>query len=256
MNTHSANPDASNNEKVVLITGSSHRIGAQIARTLHEAGFKLILHYRDSKKGAEQLAADLNLARSESAALIQGELSNVEAIERIAQTATSVWGRVDALINNASTFYPTPLGTGTGDDWDKLFNSNAKGPFFLSQALAPELKKNNGNIINIVDIYSEKPLKDHTIYCMAKAALNMMTKSLARELAPIRVNGVSPGAILWPETDGEITEQSKQAILEKVPLGTTGQPSDIANTVKFLLCDGPYINGQIIAVDGGRSTNI
>lgn len=248
--------ESNNKEKVALVTGSSHRIGAQIATTLHDAGFNVVLHYRASKTGAAQLAERFNQARPNSAALIQGELSDVSEIEAIANQALSIWGRLDALINNASSFYPTPIGEARIGDWDNLMNSNAKGPFFLSQALSSELKKNSGNIINIVDIYSEKPLAEHTVYCMAKAALNMMTKSLAKELAPVRVNGVSPGAILWPETDGDMSEPAKQAILDKVPLANTGQPSDIANTVKFLICDAPYISGQIIAVDGGRSTNI
>lgn len=245
--------------KVALITGAAQRIGACIANILHEAGYNILIHYRGSAEAAQQLARELNQTRSNSAHCMQASLDDVNSIQALANQAIEHWGRVDTLINNASSFYPTPIGSASEEDWDALINSNVKGAFFLSQALAEELKKNAGSICNIVDIHAQKPLKEHTIYCIAKAGLAVMTQSLAKELAPeVRVNGVSPGAILWPEAGGEesLSEQDKASILERVPLQRSGDANDIARTVRFLTTDAPYISGQIVSVDGGRSLHM
>ena len=240
------------NVKVALITGAAKRIGASIAKTLHDAGFNVIVHYRHSEEAANELINSLNSIRNNSATGVQGDLCDSSSAKIIGDKAIAQWGRLDALINNASTFYPTPLDQATESDWDALMGSNVKGPLFLSQTVADTLKKSNGCIVNIVDIYAEKPIPNHPIYCMAKAAVAMMTKSLAIELAPeARVNGVSPGAILWPEN--EISDEEKAAIVEKIPLSRAGNSSDISDLVLYLVKDAPYINGQIIAVDGGRS---
>jgi len=242
---------------VALITGSGQRIGATIVRMLHEKGYNTIIHYRQSASHAKKLASELNETRENSAASVQADLNDHQEILNLAETAVGLWGRIDALINSASSFYPTPIGGVTGLQWDELINSNMKAPFFLSQALAPALARQKGSIINIADIYAEKPLAQHTIYCMAKAGNAMLTKSLAVELAPaIRVNGIAPGAILWPEQGGATEEQAQKKLLEKIPLQRTGLPEDIAKTVVFLLLNSPYITGQIISVDGGRSIHI
>lgn len=241
---------------VALVTGSAQRIGAVIIQTLHAAGYNTVIHYRHSRKEAEILAAGLNALREHSAVCIAADLSDIDAINHLAKSAMATWGHLDALVNSASSFHPTPIGSVTEKQWNELVDSNMKAPFFLAQALAPALEKNQGAIVNIADIYAEKPLENHTVYCMAKAGNVMLTQSLARELAPhVRVNGVAPGAILWPEQGGA-TEQSAQGkLLQKIPQGRTGLPQDIANTVLFLLRDAPYITGQIIKVDGGRSIN-
>lgn len=241
--------------QVALITGGAQRIGAQICRSLHQAGYNIVLHYRSSHTAAQTLINELNVIRDNSATMLQADLNDQYSITQLANASTEAWGRLDCLINNASSFYPTAFGNCDDTMWNDLINSNVKGAFFLSQALTEALKKDNGCIINIVDIHSERPLKDHSIYCIAKAGLAMMTKSLAKELGPnIRVNGVSPGAILWPEHEG-FTEQHQQQILERISLARSGEPADIANTVRFLCADAPYITGQIIAVDGGRTLN-
>lgn len=242
--------------KVVLVTGSGQRVGAAIIRHLHSKGWRVIIHYRHSADAARTLATALNSVRADSAAIIKADLDDTDALNQLAQQALALFDRLDALINNASTFYPTPIGKATRADWDDLFNSNALAPFFLSQALAPALKNSGGCIVNIVDIHATRPFRQHTIYCMAKAALQMMTFSLAKELAPdIRVNGVAPGAILWPDAQSPsaIANDTQQQILASVPLARSGTPEDIARTVAFLLDDAPYITGQIIAVDGGRT---
>ena len=241
--------------RVALVTGASRRIGAEIARTLHQAGMKLCIHYRFSSAHAEQLVSDLNTIREGSAVKVQMDLQQTERLPELVAEATSQWGRLDLLVNNASTFYPTPVGEITLENWDDLVGSNMKAPLFLSQAAAPELAKHQGNIINIIDIHSERPRRKHTVYSMAKSGLLGMTRSLAMELAPdIRVNGVAPGAILWPEGDQAVDDQA--ALLERVALGRLGSAGDIAGAVAFLGLDAPYITGQILAVDGGRSLNI
>jgi pteridine reductase len=245
-NVHSENP-------VALVTGSAKRIGAAIAKGLHAAGFNLILHYRDSKIAAENLTAELNQQRANSAIGIQANFDQIDSIKTLAEKTIDQWRRLDLLVNNASMFYPTPLTDATIQDWNSLFNSNLQAPYFLIQSLVVPLKKSQGSIINIADIYADKPLKSHSIYCMAKAGNVMMTKSLALELAPdIRVNGIAPGAILWPETPtGDMPK-----ILEKIPMRKLGSPEEIVNLVLFLANKTNYITGQIINVDGGRALNI
>mgnify|MGYP000120819272 CR=1 FL=1 len=246
-------------EKVALITGAAQRIGACIATALHNSGYRILIHYRGSAQAAQQLAKKLNQQRADSAHCIQANLDELASINSMAQQAIQQWGRIDTLINNASRFYPTPIGTATDDDWNALLNSNVKGAFFLSQALADELKKNTGSICNIIDIHAQKPLKNHTIYCIAKAGLAAMTQSLAKELAPaVRVNGVSPGAILWPEAQGQdsLSAEQKSTIIERIPLQRSGEAEDIARTVLFLTTQAPYISGQILSVDGGRSLSM
>ncbi len=238
--------------KWVLITGAAKRIGACIARTLHENSANIAIHYRGSADAAEQLAAELNNSRTGSAMTVQADLLDTQRLAGLVEEVMTHTGRLDVLLNNASTFYPTPLNEVTEAHWDDLLGTNLKAPLFLSQAAAPHLRKNQGMIINIVDIHAQRPLRNHPVYGPAKAALGMLTRSLARDLAPeIRVNGVSPGAILWPE-DG-MSEKMEQTILKQVPLKRTGEPADIARTILFLVKDAPYITGQIIAVDGGRS---
>jgi pteridine reductase len=224
-----------------------------IASTLHAAGYNIIIHYRHSEKEAHELARSLNQLRDNSAVCIAADLNDHHAIDVLAKNALMVWGHVDALVNSASSFYPTHIGNTTTSQWDDLVGSNMKAPFFLSQALAGTLKKQRGAIINIADIYAKKPLSAHTVYCMAKAGNVMLTQSLAQELAPdVRVNGIAPGAILWPK-HSEAQQQAQQKLLADIPMARTGSPKDIADTVLFLLRDAPYITGQIIAVDGGRS---
>ena len=239
--------------KVVLITGAADRLGAATVRELHRLGWRILLHYRHSQEKAEALAAELNINRPHSCHLLQADLANDAAVEKLAKDAQEVFSQVDALINNASSFYPTPVGSTTTAQWDDLFSSNARAPFFLAQALAPELKRRGGAIVNMIDIHATQPLKEHTVYCMAKAAHAMLTRSLATELAPeVRVNGIAPGAILWPENQSADT-RTQEKILGGIPLQRLGEPQDIARTIAFLLEDAPYITGQIIAVDGGRS---
>lgn len=240
------------NGKVVLVTGAARRIGAAIVTRLHAKGAAVAIHYRSSSRDAEKLAGRLNRARSDSAATFGADLLDMEQIAPLIEDVTDWRGRLDALVNNASTFYPTPVGNITEDQWQDLMGSNLKAPLFLSQAAAPELAKRNGAIVNIVDIHSQRPLRNHAVYGPAKAGLAMLTRSLAKDLAPqIRVNGVSPGAILWPE-DG-MSDAAQKSILRQVPLQRPGEPDDIAGCVSYLLCDAGYVTGQIIAVDGGRS---
>lgn len=237
--------------KVTLITGGAKRIGAHTAKYLHSFGSNIVVHCNKSRLEAETLCSDLNKIRAKSAMLVQGDLSDLSSIERIGQQAIDSFGRLDVLINNASSFYPTPMGTITNKDWQSLVGSNMQGPLFLSQYCTQALTQNTGVIINMVDIHAARPLKDHTLYCMAKSALVTMTQSLALELAPdIRVNGVAPGAILWPEA--QINEEDKQQILNQVPAQRLGTMQDIAHAIKFLI-EASYVSGQIIAVDGGRS---
>lgn len=237
---------------VVLVTGAARRIGAAIVTRLHANGARVAIHYRGSNDEARRLAASLNEQRPDSADTFQADLLQGEDIGSLVENVVAWGGRLDALVNNASTFYPTPVGTITEKEWDDLVGSNFKAPLFLSQAAAPHLRKTGGGIVNIVDIHAQRPLRDHPVYGPAKAALAMLTRSLAKDLAPdIRVNGVSPGAILWPE-DG-MSESNQLTILRQVPLKRAGDPDDIAGCVLFLLRDAPYVTGQIIAVDGGRS---
>ncbi len=238
--------------RVALITGAAHRLGAEIARHLHQAGLRVLIHYRSSSTSADALAAELNSLHHDSARTLAADLLDLTAIEQLAHAALQAWGRVDVLINNASTYYPTPVGSITSTHWDDLIGSNLRAPLFLSQALAPSLKAGSGSIVNMVDIHAEKPLHGHPVYSVAKAGLAMLTRSLAIELGPeVRVNAVAPGIILWPER--ELSDTEKSAMLERVVLGRKGEPNDIAKTVCFLALDARYVTGQILAVDGGRS---
>ncbi len=238
--------------KVVLVTGAARRIGAAIVTRLQENGARVAIHYRGSAEEAEALAAELNAARPDSATTFQANLLDTAALPGLIDSVMNWGGRLDALVNNASTFYPTPVGEITEEHWTDLIGSNFKAPLFLSQAALPYLRETEGAIVNIVDIHAQRPLRNHPVYGPAKAALAMLTRSLAKDLAPaIRVNGVSPGAILWPE-DG-MTDAARQSILRQVPLARAGDPADIAGCVLYLLRDATYVTGQIIAVDGGRS---
>jgi len=241
--------------KTALITGASRRIGAVIARTLHAAGMNITLHYRGSKDEAQALASELNQLRQNSCIALRLDLHNTAELPLLIEQNQQHWARLDLLVNNASSFYPTPIGKMNEQHWDDLIGSNLKAPLFLSQAAIPALKASQGSIINIVDIHAERPMKNHSLYCMAKAGLAMMTKSLAKELGPdIRVNGVAPGAIMWPEN--EIETELQQDIIMRTSLKRSGMPEDIASAVLFLTRDAHYITGQIIPVDGGRSLNI
>lgn len=241
--------------KTILITGGARRIGSVIARTLHDSGYNVMVHYRSSSTEADQLVKNLNDIRENSAATVQGDLLDINCIPGIIDTTIDTFGRLDCLVNNASTFYPTPIELIENDFWIDLIGSNLKAPMFMVKSAAKHLRKYNGCIINIVDIYARTPLANHPIYCSAKAGLEMLTKSLARDLAPdVRVNGVSPGAILWPEHETHTLKQEE--LLETVPMGRMGTPEDIAQTVRFLTEEASYITGQIIVVDGGRSVVI
>lgn len=238
--------------KVALITGAAHRVGASIARTLHGHGMNIVVHYRTSRAAAEQLQRELQEQRPDSVYLIQGDLLDNPNLPKIAHEAHHWQGRLDALINNASSFYPTPVESVDNAQWDDLLGSNLKAPFFLAQAAAPFLRHQHGNIVNIVDIHAERPLKAYPVYSIAKAGLVMLTKALARELAPeIRVNAVAPGAILWPEHDA--TDETRKRIIARTALKRQGNPYDVARTVVFLIKDAEYMTGQVLTVDGGRS---
>ena len=236
-----------------LVTGAAKRIGAVVASTLHAAGANVAIHYNRSAAEAEQLAASLNRRRGKSAFTVAADMLDIAAVERLAaQVLDRTGGRLDVLVNNASNFYPTPIGTITLEQWDDLLGSNLKAPLFLSQALVPALRAARGVIVNIVDVHSQRPLRDHPVYGAAKAGLAMLTRSLAKDLGPdIRVNGVSPGAILWP--DEGMSDALRAGIIKQTALKRSGEPEDIAAAVLFLVRDAPYVTGQIIAVDGGRS---
>jgi pteridine reductase len=238
--------------KSVLITGAARRVGAVVARALHAEGANLVIHYRSSAAPAEQLCGDLNAIRPDSAVAAQADLGQIDALPALAMRAVETFGRLDILVNNASSFYPTPLGKITEAHWDDLMAANLKAPLFLAQAAAPELRRNRGLIVNMVDIHAVRPLRQHTVYCVAKAGLAMLTRSLARELGPeVRVNGIAPGPILWPE--GATNEAKRLQIIERTALKRMGTPEDIARTVLYFSKDAPYVTGQILAVDGGRS---
>jgi pteridine reductase len=244
-------------EKAILITGGAKRIGAAITRTLHAAGARVIVHCNHSRAAAEQLAGELNALREQSAAVVQGDLLAVNALQGLVVQAASLFGGLDGLVNNASSFYATPLGSINENNWDELIGANLRAPLFLAQAAAPYLKQNRGAIVNIVDIHAERPLKDFVVYSIAKAGLAGLTRALALELGPdIRVNGVSPGAVLWPEDDKHFDAAEQRRIMGQIPLQRIGSPGDIAGAVKFLLLEAPYITGQILDVDGGRSVHL
>ena len=238
--------------QAVLVTGGARRVGAAIARELHKAGARVLLHYRDSEAEAAKLAAELNAVREASAATVKAELLAPVAPRVLVAAAIERFGRLDLLVNNASSFFPVPVGQIEASHWEELIGSNLRAPLFLSQEAAPQLARNKGSIVNIVDIHAERPLKGYPVYSVGKAGLAALTRSLALELAPdVRVNGVAPGAIAWPE-DGQFDPEERKRIVASTPLGRVGTPEDIAQAVHFLAC-APYVTGQIIAVDGGRS---
>ncbi len=238
--------------KVALITGAAHRIGARIARTLHGHGVDLALHYRHSEAAAQALEAELEAIRPASVILLRADLNHTERLPGLIQAVQQRFGRLDLLVNNASSFYPTPLASARTGQWDELIGSNMKAPFFLSQAAAPLLRKHRGCIVNLIDIHAERPLKDHPIYSIAKAGGAMMVRALAQELGPeVRVNGIAPGAILWPEQG--LPPDRQEAILQRTALKRQGTANDIARSLLFLFRDADYITGQIITVDGGRT---
>ena len=239
---------------VILVTGAARRVGAQIARTLHAAGARIVLHYRASGSDAAALAAELNAEREDSVLALHCDLRDTLALPHLIEEIVAHYGRLDALVNNASSFFPTALGSIDEASWDALIDSNLKGPLFLSQAAAPQLAATHGCIVNITDIHAERPLKGYPVYCAAKAGLLGLTRALALELGPlVRVNAVAPGAIEWPENDNDFPPAAQAAIIEHTLLKRVGAPADIARTVKFLILDAPYVTGQVINVDGGRT---
>ena len=244
---------------VALVTGAARRLGAAIARGLHAAGYDLALHYRHSAADMQALADELDTARPGSVLTLQADLAQFDRLPELVAQTVGRFGRLDALVNNASGFTPTPLGAVTPAQWDALFASNARAPFFLAQAAAPHLAAAHGAIVNLLDIHAQRPLRDHAVYCMAKAALAMATRSLALELAPdVRVNAIAPGAILWPEqpvpaeAGGDTDDARRAALLARTPLGRTGTPEEIAGAVRWLLQDATYCTGEILRLDGGR----
>lgn len=239
------------NNKTVLITGAAKRLGAALARDLHQRGMDIVIHYNRSGDEARSLADELNEGRPESAALVQADLNNATAAVDVIDAAVDFHGKLDALINNASSFYPTPVADASPEQWDDLFNTNLKAPFFLAQRAYASLNETGGCIINIADIHGERPLREHALYSTAKAGLIMLTRALAREFGPaVRVNAISPGAVLWPE---DMHEKTKGEILSRTVLKRCGDPRDIAAAVNFLINDAGYITGQVLAIDGGRS---
>lgn len=243
--------------KVALITGGARRVGAAITRALHAAGANVAINYLRSRQDAEALADELQHIRPGSVLLVRGDLLDTDDLPRLVAETTACFGRLDLLVNNAAMFYATPVGEITGDAWADLIGTNLKAPLFLAQAAAAELKKTRGAIVNIVDIHAARPLKNYVVYSIAKAGMEGLTKSLSRELGPeVRVNGVAPGAVLWPEDEAHFNTAEQRAIIEHSSLKRAGTPQDIAGAVKFLAFDTPYITGQILAVDGGRSVNI
>ena len=243
--------------KVVLVTGGAKRVGAAICRYLHAAGGNIVIHYRTSLYEALALRAELNGLRENSAHCLQADLLDVAALKTLINESIKIYGHLDALVNNASSFYSTPLPNINEQQWTDLVGTNLKAPLFLAQAAAEALKHRNGSIVNIADIHADRPMQEHVIYSAAKAGLVSVTKGLAQELAPqVRVNAISPGVISWPEDQAWKNEEMRRKIIGHTLLKREGEPDDIARTVKFLIADAPYITGQVIAVDGGRSINI
>lgn len=244
-----------NDTPVALITGAARRIGKAITETLHQRGMNVVIHYRHSGEDANQLAAELNQVRADSARTLQADLDEPNAVRALAADALAQWQRLDVLVNNASSFYATPIAEASDDDWTRLMHSNLRAPLLLTQALTPALTKQHGSIVNLIDVYAQKPLFEHSLYCMAKAALASLTISSARELGPnVRVNGVAPGPIMWPEpVFPEQGQMNQRDIIAATALKRTGEPADIASAVSWLALDAPFVTGQIIAVDGGRS---
>jgi pteridine reductase len=244
-------------DRAVLVTGAARRIGAAITRRLHGAGARIALHCNRSRDEAQKLADELNGARPGSAVIVQGDLLDVGILTRIVEDAAAGLGRLDALVNNASSFHATPFGAIGERDWNDLMGTNLRAPLMLAQAAAPLLRQSKGAIVNIADIHADRPLKDFVVYSIAKAGLVGLTKSLALELGPdVRVNAVAPGAILWPEGGQHYDPQEKTRITEQTPLARIGSPEDVAGAVKYLLFDAPFVTGQVLAVDGGRNIHL
>ena len=243
--------------KVILVTGGAKRVGAAICRKLHVAGALIALHYRSAEQEAQALHAELNAVRANSVLCIQADLLNAAILPKLVADTIQYFGRLDGLVNNASSFFPTPLATISEQHWHDLIGTNLKAPLLLAQAAAAELKRTNGAIVNIIDIHAERPMKNYLLYSVAKSGLAGLTRALAQELAPhVRVNGVSPGVNIWPENNAWANEAQRRESIARTLLQHAGEPEDIARTVQFLLNDAPYITGQIIAVDGGKSINI
>lgn len=245
-------PDNPLEGKVALITGGAHRLGAAIARGFHAQGMRLVIHYLSSEAAAHKLQQELHATHPDSVMLVRGDINHSEKLLKnlVFETVES-FGRLDVLVNNAARFYPTPVGEASEEQWNDIVGTNLKAPFFLSQIAAPHLRKTGGCILNIADIYGDRPLGKHPIYSIAKAGLIMLTKTLARELGPeVRVNAIAPGAILWPETG--MDEMSKQRVISRTPLKRAGDPEDVARTALFLIRDAGFITGQVLGVDGGR----
>ena len=243
--------------KVILVTGGAKRVGAAICRRLHAAGMSIALHYNTSSREAHALQAELEAVRANSVHCVQADLLDTKTLPNLITASIQHFGRLDGLVNNASSFFATPLDKITEQHWHDLIGTNLKAPLLLAQAAAPELIRTGGAIVNIVDIHAERPMKNHLLYSVAKSGLAGLTRALAQELSPhVRVNGVSPGVNIWPENNAWANESHRQASIAHALLQRAGEPDDIARTVQFLLTDAPYITGQIIAVDGGKSINI
>ena len=243
--------------KVVLVTGGAKRVGAAICRRLHNAGAQLAVHYRSSEQEALDLQKELNKLRPKSAAVFQADLLEQKDLPQLVHKVIKKFGRLDALVNNASSFYATPLAEINEQQWQDLLGTNLRAPLFLAQAAAAELRRQQGCIVNIVDIHAERPMHGHLLYSVAKAGLVALTRGLAQEMAPqVRVNAVAPGVIIWPEGEAWKDQEQRRKIVAHTLLKREGEPDDIARTVKFLLNDSPYITGQVIAVDGGRSISL
>ena len=247
----------SDKNKVVLITGGAKRVGAAICRSLHAEGYTMMIHYKSSFHEAQALQAELNLHRADSAAIVHGDLLDIENIPKLVSATIGQFGRLDVLINNASTYYASELGDIDESKWHDLMGSNLKAPLFLSQAATTELRKNHGCIVNITDMHVERPKKGYIIYSVAKAGLVTLTKSLAHELSPeVRVNAVAPGPVQWPDSNPQFDEVYRQRVINQTLLKRVGEAEDVAKAVKFLIADAPFITGHVLAVDGGRSINL
>ena len=244
-------------DAAVLVTGAARRIGAAIARTLHGAGARVALHCNRSRTEAERLAEELNAVRAGSCAVVQADLLDLAALPRLVEDAAAPFGRLDALVNNASSFYSTPFGKIGEREWQDLIGTNLRAPLFLAQAAAPRLKQSRGAIVNIVDIHAERPLANFLVYSVAKSGLAGLTRALALELGPeVRVNGVAPGAIVWPDAQRHFDAAERERVVATTPLERIGSPEDVAGAVKYLLFDAPFVTGQILAVDGGRAIHL
>ncbi len=243
--------------KAILVTGGAKRVGAAICRRLHAAGANIAIHYRSSIEEAQALRDELNDLREDSAEIFRADLLDLAALPRLVSEVHEKFGQLNALVNNASSFYATPLAGIDQTQWDDLIGTNLKAPLFLAQAAAAELRRRHGCIVNIVDIHAERPMHGHLLYSAAKAGLVSLTKGLAQEMSPqVRVNAIAPGVIIWPESDAWQDVEQRRKIVAHTLLKREGEPDDIAKTVKFLIADAPYITGQVIAVDGGRSINL